>query len=122
MAEDANSLAKGASVKRSYRIQILLFASGGSTPRGRRGEQAPPGWSIRWRLERVSGELDRWVRIALSGLDQWVRITTRSAYLRALREVAERTGLEPATPGVTGRYSNQLNYRSRQTMQKLHRL
>ncbi len=30
----------------------------------------------------------------------------------ALRNMAERTGLEPATPGVTGRYSNQLNYRS----------
>ena len=30
----------------------------------------------------------------------------------ALAIVAERTGLEPATPGVTGRYSNQLNYRS----------
>ena len=29
-----------------------------------------------------------------------------------LEELAERTGLEPATPGVTGRYSNQLNYRS----------
>ena len=29
-----------------------------------------------------------------------------------MRELAERTGLEPATPGVTGRYSNQLNYRS----------
>ena len=28
------------------------------------------------------------------------------------RDLAERTGLEPATPGVTGRYSNQLNYRS----------
>ena len=28
-------------------------------------------------------------------------------------KLAERTGLEPATPGVTGRYSNQLNYRSR---------
>ena len=27
-------------------------------------------------------------------------------------EMAERTGLEPATLGVTGRYSNQLNYRS----------
>ena len=27
-------------------------------------------------------------------------------------DLAERTGLEPATPGVTGRYSNQLNYRS----------
>lgn len=26
--------------------------------------------------------------------------------------MAERTGLEPATPGLTGRYSNQLNYRS----------
>ena len=26
--------------------------------------------------------------------------------------MAERTGLEPATPGVTSRYSNQLNYRS----------
>ena len=28
------------------------------------------------------------------------------------KEMAERTGLEPATTGVTGRYSNQLNYRS----------
>ena len=26
-------------------------------------------------------------------------------------KVAQRTGLEPATLGVTGRYSNQLNYR-----------
>ena len=26
--------------------------------------------------------------------------------------MAQRTGLEPATPGVTGRYSNRLNYRS----------
>ena len=26
--------------------------------------------------------------------------------------VAERTGLEPATSGVTGRHSNRLNYRS----------
>ena len=30
----------------------------------------------------------------------------------SLEEVAERTRLELATPGVTGRYSNQLNYRS----------
>ena len=30
----------------------------------------------------------------------------------ALFMLAERTGLEPATPGVTGRYSNQLNYHS----------
>ena len=33
-------------------------------------------------------------------------------YLKAKKVLAERTGLEPATPGVTGRYSNQLNYRS----------
>ena len=26
--------------------------------------------------------------------------------------MAERTGLEPATSGVTGRHSNRLNYRS----------
>ena len=29
-----------------------------------------------------------------------------------LRTVAERTGLEPATSGVTGQHSNRLNYRS----------
>ena len=29
-----------------------------------------------------------------------------------VRLMAEWTGLEPATPGVTGRYSNQLNYHS----------
>jgi hypothetical protein len=32
--------------------------------------------------------------------------------LLAFKMVAEWTGLEPATPGVTGRYSNQLNYHS----------
>src|SRR6266849_2603751 len=33
--------------------------------------------------------------------------------------LAERTGLEPATPGVTGRYSNQLNYRSAFTLPRV---
>src|SRR5271167_4708290 len=32
--------------------------------------------------------------------------------LRFFTLMAEWTGLEPATPGVTGRYSNQLNYHS----------
>ena len=32
---------------------------------------------------------------------------------RAFLVLAERTGLEPATPDVTGRYSNQLNYHSK---------
>ena len=40
--------------------------------------------------------------------------TSKDALVMACDEkMAERTGLEPATPGVTGRYSNQLNYRSR---------
>ena len=30
-----------------------------------------------------------------------------------LKKLAVRTGLEPATPCVTGRYSNQLNYRTK---------
>ena len=29
-----------------------------------------------------------------------------------IEKMADRTGLEPATSGVTGRHSNQLNYRS----------
>ena len=32
--------------------------------------------------------------------------------VRTFLYLAERTGLEPATLGVTGRYSNQLNYRT----------
>ena len=32
--------------------------------------------------------------------------------LASKKEMADRTGLEPATSGVTGRHSNQLNYRS----------
>ena len=36
--------------------------------------------------------------------------------IKNFRELAEWTGLEPATPGVTGRYSNQLNYHSRKYM------
>ena len=35
-----------------------------------------------------------------------------SFVLRTKSAFAVRTGLEPATPGVTGRYSNQLNYRT----------
>ena len=43
---------------------------------------------------------------ALSGLSV---VTWRSAF--QIPNMAQRTGLEPATPGVTGRYSNRLNYR-----------
>ena len=37
----------------------------------------------------------------------------KSLILNDFLKLAEWTGLEPATPGVTGRYSNQLNYHSR---------
>ena len=42
-------------------------------------------------------------------------VEKRSGTRRSLiieNSLAEWTGLEPATPGVTGRYSNQLNYHS----------
>ena len=43
----------------------------------------------------------------------WCRIVKKGELAFALfLELAEWTGLEPATPGVTGRYSNQLNYHS----------
>ncbi len=35
-------------------------------------------------------------------------------------DLAEWTGLEPATPGVTGRYSNQLNYHSKILLTTYH--
>ena len=46
-------------------------------------------------------------RKTLAALESWIIVFRRNR-----KKVAERTGLEPATPGVTGRYSNQLNYRS----------
>ena len=45
---------------------------------------------------------------ALSQLSYTPKTLSR---MKALN-LAEWTGLEPATPGVTGRYSNQLNYHS----------
>src|SRR5690606_41608924 len=38
--------------------------------------------------------------------------------IRGFSKVADRTGLEPATSGVTGRHSNQLNYRSAKLLQQ----
>ena len=39
-------------------------------------------------------------------------LITQFSFDKLTKSMADRTGLEPATPGVTGRYSNQLNYRS----------
>ena len=43
-------------------------------------------------------------------MGQWKKPRVRNLTRGFL--VAEWTGLEPATPGVTGRYSNRLNYHS----------
>src|ERR1700758_3056276 len=46
----------------------------------------------------------------------WLRMARRDELRFAFEDaMAEWTGLEPATPGVTGRYSNQLNYHSAPT-------
>ena len=58
---------------------------------------------MRYKKTKKKGEPG--VRLSFS------RVARRGHFSHIL---AERTGLEPATPGVTGRYSNQLNYRSTQ--------
>jgi hypothetical protein len=54
----------------------------------------------------------------------WARKNPQSFRLRVSGSVefltlADRTGLEPATSAVTGRHSNQLNYRSFQQLETL---
>ncbi len=43
---------------------------------------------------------------------QFILLNDMATIAETRMVVAEWTGLEPATPGVTGRYSNQLNYHS----------
>jgi hypothetical protein len=68
-----------------------------------------------------SGDLKGRVEHA-SGISRFPTSLARAAHAKKnglqsrdcnpLSILAEWTGLEPATPGVTGRYSNQLNYHS----------
>ncbi len=61
-------------------------------------------------MQRIDGKK----RDALRQLEQNAGTKTKkpNATALGLECMAEWTGLEPATPGVTGRYSNQLNYHS----------
>ena len=61
-------------------------------------------WKLRRRMAGTSGERD----LFPEGEPREVR----TAWTLQDEGLAEWTGLEPATPGVTGRYSNQLNYHS----------
>ena len=47
-------------------------------------------------------------------------LQARFKHMKHTFKLAEWTGLEPATPGVTGRYSNQLNYHSALLLNNLH--
>jgi len=55
-----------------------------------------------------------WLDCATRGDDQEAenKKAVASGMQRLLQRGGSGTGLEPATPGVTGRYSNQLNYHS----------
>ena len=60
-------------------------------------------------LKRSRASVDEYCLASVTG------VSTTKKHAKVLDFIdfmAERTGLEPATPGVTGRYSNQLNYRS----------
>ncbi len=61
----------------------------------------------------VYGNIEDVNSILRATMEPALRISTDKRYFDddAL-EMADRTGLEPATSGVTGRHSNQLNYRS----------
>ena len=48
-----------------------------------------------------------------TGFQRFRKIKNPMISHRVLQSLAVRTGLEPATHGVTGRYSNQLNYRTK---------
>ncbi len=65
-------------------------------------------------LSRVAGE-----NVGVYGINQGGLGLVSANYdlsyqgnnLTITKALLQRTGLEPATPGVTGRYSNRLNYR-----------
>ena len=55
---------------------------------------------------------DMWLKHVVFRVITKVKNLCKSATYKGFFILAEWTGLEPATPGVTGRYSNQLNYHS----------
>ncbi len=55
---------------------------------------------------------DMWLKHVVFRVITKAKNPCKSATYKGFFILAEWTGLEPATPGVTGRYSNQLNYHS----------
>ncbi len=69
------------------------------------------GWKRENLLLKYSKAVDR--AFDSGGMKRTAEIKKSPGVSLGFLRLAERTGLEPATPGVTGRYSNQLNYRSK---------
>src|SRR5438105_9842205 len=95
-----------------------VHAGGGLRAFRRNGLRLLHGPCAAWQLARADAEPGRAGGALLLRVPvfrrgrRWSLERRRRAAAWELNRLAERTGLEPATPGVTGRYSNQLNYRS----------
>ena len=80
------------------------------------GRRRTPGCRIKAALVTRHDYTVGFVRLLPSVLPREREITKHNGLqhdcCNPLILLAEWTGLEPATPGVTGRYSNQLNYHS----------
>ena len=72
--------------------------------------------AVRWRSRALTQAADSLVSESLLAPPRAKLLARSTAPIKkpagAGIFLAEWTGLEPATPGVTGRYSNQLNYHS----------
>ncbi len=103
-------------------MALLLGAYGSNIrPNGRRADFVPHFQRLDLNKEAPSEQAQEARAVKISGITQ---IAVQKVHPRAAKEkaresddsrafaLAEWTGLEPATPGVTGRYSNQLNYHS----------
>ncbi len=84
--------------------------------RRRRATQATPLPSL---LPTTMGHLKS-TPIAWTSLFTFVTWARKNQNLTFVRYLAERTGLEPAASGVTGRRYNRLNYRSRNLTLSVH--
>ena len=84
---------------------------GGHLRNWRSGRDSPTSCGPRIRLQANPFDPRREPNYWLSPLPK-----NKCLLAQAFEIMAERTGLEPATPGVTGRYSNQLNYRSNRAL------
>ena len=75
----------------------------------------PLGYVTSYEIVKISGKMERKTRLELATptLARWCSTNWAiSASCWHKRKMATRRGLEPLTSAVTGRHSNQLNYRA----------